>query len=142
MLGDIIILDGESYNIVASTKKKSNDSTATLDKGKTSPKKKKTNSMVAAAAVIAGPKSPYTQSTTASTSAVLATKPSSLELILSKDFSTTTHNSPLTKLLPSGNVDMHGKYECKPKPKVAVNITLPLPYSGTAYTKTGAACIV
>lgn len=98
--------------------------------------------MVAAAAVIAGPKSPYTQSTTASTSAVLATKPSSLELILSKDFSTTTHNSPLTKLLPSGNVDMHGKYEFKPKPKVAVNITLPLPHSGTAYTKTGAACIV
>ena len=135
-VGDKIILDGESYNIVAATKKKSND-TATLDKGKMNTKKK------ASARTVAGPKSPYKQSTAASASAVPATKPSSHELILSKEFSTTTaHNSPLTKLLPSGKVDMRGKHKRKPKPKVAVNITLPLPHSGSTYTKTEAARIV
>jgi hypothetical protein len=139
-----IILDGESYNIVAASKKKSNDTAnTTLDKGKTSPKKKKSNSTVAAATV-AGPKSPYMQSTAAS-APQSATKPSSQELLPSKESNstTTTHNNcPSTKLLPSGKVDMRGKYERKPKPKVAVNITLPPPQVGTTYTKSEAARIV
>jgi hypothetical protein len=37
---------------------------------------------------------------------------------------------------------MRGKYERKPKPKVAVNITLPLPQVGSTYTKSEAARIV